>query len=65
MMAGLPDLIGCYRGRFFALEVKRPEQRGNTSRRQEYVMGLISRAGGLAQVVTSPAEAVEALKILS
>ena len=62
MMAGLPDLIGCYQGRFFGLEVKVPESRGNTSIRQEYVMGLISRAGGITAVVTSPQEALAILK---
>lgn len=62
MMAGLPDLIGCYRGQFFGLEVKVPAQRKNVSRRQQYVHGLIARAGGVAKVVTSPEEAIEALK---
>jgi hypothetical protein len=65
MMAGLPDLIGCYRGYFFGLEVKTPQQRNNTSRRQDYVHDLIRRAGGLAVVVCSPEEAIEALKSLN
>jgi hypothetical protein len=64
MMAGLPDLIGCLHGRFFALEVKHPETRGDTSRRQEFVHGLIRGAGGLCEVVTSPAEALSLLNDL-
>lgn len=61
MMAGLPDIIGCYRGRFFAFEVKEPDRRSNTSQRQKYVMGKIRQAGGLAQVVVTPEEALRAL----
>lgn len=61
MMVGLPDIIGCYRGAFFALETKMPAKRDNTSRRQEHVMALVRRAGGLAQVVCSPREALAAV----
>lgn len=59
MMAGLPDLIGCYKGTFFAFETKTAE--GKASRRQEYVMGLIKRAGGIVAVVRSVADALDAL----
>lgn len=61
MMAGLPDLIGCLDGHFFGLEVKLPESRLNTSRRQDYVLSLITRAGGTAAVVCSPEEAMKVL----
>lgn len=61
MMAGLPDLIGCIQGLFFALEVKHPETRGAVSARQEFVHSQIRRAGGICVVVTSPAEAIEAI----
>ena len=64
MMAGLPDLIGCFRGRFFGLEVKTPESRSKVSKRQEYVHTLIRKAGGLAVVVSSPTEALSALETL-
>jgi len=64
MMAGLPDLIGCIQGRFFGLEVKTPDKGKNVSPRQEYVGGLIRRAGGCWDVVTSPAQAVEVLRAL-
>lgn len=62
MMAGLPDLIGCYKGRFFGLEVKLPESRTNVSERQQYVGALIRRAGGISTIVTSYIEALEALR---
>lgn len=62
MMAGLPDIIGCYEGFFLGLEVKHPETRGNTSPRQDYVMSKIREAGGLAQVVCTPEEAWGAIQ---
>lgn len=63
MMAGLPDLICCAEGLFFGLETKMPHTRDDTSPRQEYVHSLINAAGGVAVVVTSPAEAVEVVRI--
>lgn len=59
MMAGLPDIVVCANGLFIGLEVKLPEKRSNTSKRQDYVHMLINNAGGLATVVCSPAEALE------
>lgn len=64
MMAGLPDIIGCYRGRFFGFEVKHPETRHDTSARQEYVMRKIRQAGGVALVVCTPQEGIDQLELL-
>lgn len=61
MMAGLPDIIGCYGGQFFGFEVKHPETRDDTSARQEYVMGKIRQAGGVAKVICTKSEGVKAL----
>lgn len=61
MMAGLPDIIGCYNGRFFAFEVKNPDKRDNTSVMQDHVMAKIRKAGGISQVVCTPPEAVRIL----
>jgi Holliday junction resolvase len=61
MMAGLPDIIGVYRGRFFAFETKTPDKRSNTSPIQDRVLEKIRLAGGHAQVVCTIREAVEAL----
>lgn len=58
MMAGLPDIVGCYRGRFVAFETKNPEKRSNMSVRQEYVHGLIKKAGGVVEVIVTPEEAL-------
>ena len=61
MLAGLPDLIGCVKGRFFGLEVKLPESKTRVSGRQLLVHGWIQRAGGICGVVTTKGEALELL----
>ena len=63
-VAGTPDLVVCWQGRFVALEVK---QRGGgtdrgRARRQARQRELIHRAGGSAVVVRSVAEALAALE---
>lgn len=64
MMAGLPDIIVCAQGRFVGLETKMPSTRGNVSPRQSYVHSQIENAGGVAQVVCSPQEALDVVKAL-
>ena len=61
MMSGLPDIIGCCEGRFFAFEVKNPDNREGTSVRQNYVMMKIRQAGGISQVVCTSQEALQVL----
>ena len=65
MMAGLPDIIGCYKGRFIALETKMPDKRNNTSARQDLVMGRIRDAGGVAEVVCGVKEVKSLLESLA
>lgn len=43
---GIPDIIGCYRGRFFCIEVKAPSKK--PSKDQEIFMGDILNCGGVA-----------------
>lgn len=61
MSAGLPDIIGCHNGTFVGLEVKRPSTRNTVTERQAETLRRIAAAGGLAAVVTSREEALEAL----
>jgi hypothetical protein len=62
MMAGLPDMVACYRGMFIGLEAKMP---GNdTSPRQVYVHRKIREAEGLVLVPYSVAEALKALDLV-
>ena len=55
--AGIPDIIACIDGRFYAFEVKQPG--GRLSRLQEVTLGKIRAAGGSAFMVTS-VEKIEA-----
>lgn len=50
--AGIPDLLVCYKGLFFAFEVKKPKV-GKVTRLQELEIERINKAGGHAYVVTS------------
>ena len=49
-LLGIPDIIGCHNGKFFAMELKRSK---NSHRRkmQAYVIGKIKQAGGFAEFV--------------
>jgi Holliday junction resolvase len=58
---GVPDLIGCYRGFFFAIEVKKPTGSKGTTPEQERELAAIKRAKGFAAVCTSEREALEFL----
>lgn len=48
---GIPDLICCWKGRFFGVECKAPGKRANTSPLQDRELKAISAAGGVAVVV--------------
>ena len=61
MMAGLPDIIVCAEGLFIGLETKMPDKRANVSPRQALVHEQIKDARGVAVVVTSVAEALDAI----
>lgn len=48
--SGVPDIIGCYDGYFFGIEVKTPKTKANVSALQEYNLDLIEECGGQAIV---------------
>jgi hypothetical protein len=52
---GLPDIVGCYRGVFFAWELKKDlsEASKRTGRivLQRHILSLIRRCGGIGEVV--------------
>lgn len=54
--AGIPDICGSVEGLFVGLEVKMPK--GKLTELQKRTLNEISQAGGLAEVVYSPEEAV-------
>ena len=47
--SGVPDIIGCYKGRFFAIECK--AGKGKTTALQEKNIAQIIAQGGLAMVI--------------
>lgn len=59
--AGIPDIIGCYFGRLFGLEIKAPG--GVVSEIQKYELRKIANAGGKAAVVESVQDALDVLGI--
>ena len=58
---GVPDILGCLRGTFFALEVKQPT--GRLSKIQTYNLARIAMAGGIAGRVDSLKDAKELLSL--
>jgi hypothetical protein len=59
--SGIPDLVGAYRGRALALEVKPPGLVGSATRLQRHELDRAARAGAAAHIVTTPAEVDELL----
>lgn len=55
----MPDIIGCYGGKFFGLEVKRPGHEHEVTPRQALVLKKIRDAGGRASVVTNVTDALD------
>ena len=49
--AGVPDLLCCHKGRFYAFEVKRPGERPTPL--QSHELQQVQTAGGVSAVVTS------------
>lgn len=58
-IAGVPDIIGCYHGRFIAFECKR-DATGKATALQAYMMKKIREAGGIASLIFT-AEQAEAV----
>lgn len=59
---GLPDITGCYKGRFFGIETKMPGEEGTPL--QLYRIKQIKRAGGVAFVCHSVEYALAALDFI-
>ena len=58
---GTSDLIVCYRGRFLALEVKRPDGDYGLTKPQAMRLAAVRKAGGVGTVVTSIQDLVDLL----
>lgn len=51
--AGLPDVIGCYRGYMLGLEVKRPGKESTVTTLQRETLNAMKTGGAIAVVITS------------
>lgn len=49
--SGIPDRVGCYKGMFFALELKRPDGKGVASPQQKIELTKIENAKGYCAIV--------------
>jgi len=59
-LPGVSDIIGCWYGRYFAIEVKRPGC--NPSDKQRAFMDWVNDNGGLAFVARSVQDVMERMK---
>jgi hypothetical protein len=50
-VVGISDIIGLFKGRFFAFEVK--SKTGTPTKRQDWFIRQVNRAGGIAGIVKS------------
>ena len=60
---GIPDIICCYRGRFFGFEVK--TEKGKPTKLQEAVIRQIKAAEGTALIVHSVEDVKAALAVIN
>lgn len=60
--SGIPDIIGCYHGFFFAIEMKRPGNKATPL--QEHTMAEIVNAGGSTTVAFSRDDAMALLDFM-
>lgn len=49
----MPDIVGCYKGRFFGIEMKLPGKEKTLTEKQAKKLRDIKAAGGVARVCTS------------
>jgi cobalamin biosynthesis protein CobT len=59
---GLPDIMGCLKGRFVGIEVKRPGKESTLTVRQDATLRAIRRAGGASIMVTSVDQTLDFVK---
>ena len=59
---GVPDILGCLRGRFIAFEVKTPDNKDGVTNYQKLQLDRIKSAEGKAVVVTSVKEVLKYLQ---
>jgi len=61
-VAGLPDIIGLYKGTFYGFEVKCPGKEDTLTPLQKHFIKKINDSGGIARMVVSVDETIKSLK---
>lgn len=61
---GVSDIIGCYRGYFVAIEVKRNSDTYDTTKRQKAFIERVNRSGGYAITAESLSDVSNLLSII-
>lgn len=56
---GVPDILGCYKGRMFAIEAKRPGKEKNLSAYQRLKLKRYKKAGARTGVATTVEQALK------
>jgi len=64
-MAGISDLIGIYKGRFVAIEIKTPENKKGATKLQKWFLKRVNSCGGLGFVARSLEEVIEKIEVES
>lgn len=59
---GLPDIIGCVKGRFIAVELKAPGREGRVTKLQMHILNQIHNSGGLSFSSSSVDEIVTIIR---
>lgn len=59
---GVPDILGCYRGAFFAIEAKAPGKKYRVSANQQNHLDSINGADGWGIVADCEEDAIQMLK---
>jgi len=59
--SGIPDIVGCYRGKFLGLEVKPSGRKSDLSLRQQVTLTRIRDAGGISALISSTQDALDVL----
>jgi len=50
---GLPDILGCYKGMFYGIEIKVPGKENTVTKYQQFQLDRIKEAGGKITIATS------------
>jgi len=63
-MAGISDLVGIYKGRFVAIEIKTPENKKGATKLQQWFIKKVNHCGGIGFVARSSEEVFEKMEVL-